>query len=109
MALLKGKVKSMREIEGTYKSGNRQGEEWRFLSLEIIDTTSGHVWSCQLASEDEKYTEVVRGSLVNHQVKVTVMGQTASERDLQNGQKVMQIRSQVTNVRDLGLPQDDDE
>ena len=109
MALLTGKVKSMRVVEGEYKAGKRQGETWEFLSMEIIDVASGMIWSCQLASEDEHYREVSQDNLVNHRVKVTVMGQSASERELQDGRKVMQIRSQITNVRDLGLPHDDEE
>jgi hypothetical protein len=109
MALLTGKVKSMRVVEGKYKTGKRQGEDWEFLSMEIIDVASGMIWSCQLPSEAEKYRDVAQDNLVGHRVKVTVMGQSASERELQDGRKVMQIRSQVTNVRDLGLPHDDEE
>ena len=112
MALLTGKVKSMRAVEGKYKSGKRQGEEWEFLSMEIVDVASGHVWSCQLPSEDEKYKETVQDSLVGHRVKATIMGQSASEREIGeegNKHKIMQIRSQITNVRDLGLPHDDEE
>jgi hypothetical protein len=112
MALLTGKVKNMRLVEGEYKDGKRKGEKWEFLSLEIIDAASGFVWSCQLPSADEQYTEVAQDSLVGHKVKVTVMSQTAAEREIgTNGstRKIMQIRSQITNVRDLGRVTDDDE
>ena len=112
MALLTGKVKSMRTIEGKYKSGKRQGEAWEFLALEIIDVASGNVWSCQMPSEDEKYKEVIQDSLVGHRVKVTVMGQSAREREIDDGgqkRKIMQISSQISNVRDLGLPHDEEE
>ncbi len=112
MALLTGKVKSMRVVEGEYKSGKRKGDAWEFLSMEIVDVASGHIWSCQMPSEDEKFREVAQDSLVGHRVKVTLMGQTAGEREIGeegNKHKIMQIRSQITNVRDLGLPHDDEE
>ncbi len=103
MAQLLGKVKSMRVINGEYKSGKRQGEQWEFLSIEIIDEDSGAVWSCQMPSDDEQYAEVTqRGSLVHHKVNVMVMGQTASERELPDKRKVMQIRSQITGLQDEG-------
>jgi len=103
MALLSGNVKSMRVVEGTYKTGKRQGVGFEFLALEIVDEHSGAIWSCQMDSQDEQYAQVARGnSLVKHKVEVVVMGQTAGERDLPNGQKVMQIRSQITEVQDKG-------
>ena len=112
MATLTGKVKNMREIEGEYKDGNRKGEKWRFLSFEIADLSSGFVWSCQLPSADEQYNDVAKDSLVGHKVKVSIESQTASEREIgKNGdkRKIMQIRSQITNVRDLGRVRDEEE
>ena len=41
-------------------------------------------------------------------VRVMIASQSASERQLKNGQTVMQIRTQVTNVKDLGIPDDED-
>lgn len=103
MAMLTGKVKSMRVVEGTYEKGKRQGEHWEFLSMEVIDEDSGDIWSCQLAGVDENYETVSQQNLVKHRVRLMVMGQTASERTFPNGEKKMQIRSQVTDVVDLGL------
>lgn len=104
MAQLTGTVKSMRVVNGEYKSGKRQGEQWEFLSIEIIDEDSGAVWSCQMSSDDEAYEQVTQvGTLAKHKVAVVVMGQTASERELPNKAKVMQIRTQITDIRDLGL------
>lgn len=105
MATLTGKVKAQREVSGKYKSGKRQGEEWSFLSIDIIDEDSGLVWSCQLSGDDEAYSEIAAESLVKHRVSVTVMGQTASEYTNQKGEKVMQVRSQIADVQDLGVAQ----
>ena len=104
MAILSGNVKSMRVVEGTYKTGKRQGVGFEFLALEIVDEHSGAIWSCQMDSQDEQYEQVARGdnSLVKHKVEVVVMGQTAGERELPSGQRVMQIRSQVTEIQDKG-------
>lgn len=106
-ATLVGVVLGMREVEGTVKDGPRKGEGWKFLSMEV--STRGHVWSCQLRHDDDKYEEVLGADLVGHKVKVTIKSQSAGERQLQDGRKVLQIRSQVTNVRDLGVPDDDEE
>jgi hypothetical protein len=108
-AILTGIVLGMREVEGTVKQGPRQGEDWKFLSLEINDTRFGYVWSCQLRDNDPQYATIVKEDLAGHKVKVTVKAQSASPRTLADGREVMQIRSQVTNIRDLGLPEDDDE
>jgi len=104
MAILSGNVKSMRVVEGAYKTGKRQGVGFEFLALEIVDEHSGAIWSCQMDSQDEQYEQVARGdnSLVKHKVEVVVMGQTAGERELPSGQRVMQIRSQITEVQDKG-------
>ena len=46
MAILTGNVKYSRVMQGEYKSGKRQGEQWEILSLEIIDPATGFNWSC---------------------------------------------------------------
>ena len=122
MALvLTGLVQGMRPVEGIVEEGKRKGEKWAFLSMEITDTRYGKVYSCQVREDDPQYAEYVAGAdfstgklskdkdLSGHKVKVTVVSQTAGERTLADGRVVMQIRSQVTNLRDLGIPQDDDE
>jgi len=106
MAVLVGKVKTMRQVQGEYKDGKRKGEAWEFLSLDIIDEDSGLVWSCQLPSGDEGYQKVADGDgLVNHRVQVVVMGQSAGEWEGKDGTKNKQVRSTITDVQDLGRVQ----
>ena len=102
MAILTGNVKTARVVQGEYKSGKRQGEDWEFLSLEIIDSVTGFTWSCQLSSEDGSYPQVSRASLVGHKVRCKIASQSAGPRDLPDGRHVMQIRSQVRKLEDLG-------
>lgn len=108
-AVLTGVVRSQREVEGVTQDGPRKGQTWRFLSLEISDPRYGHVFSCQLRDDDEHYGQMVGADLTEHKVKVTIKAQSANERTLPDARKIMQIRSQVTNVRDLGLYDDDEE
>jgi hypothetical protein len=108
-ATLTGIVQGLRLVEGTVQEGKRKGEKWEFFSMEINDTRYGHIWSCQVRSDDEQYSTLSANELVGHKVKVTIRSQSAGPRDLADGRKVMQIRSQVTNLRDLGLPKDDED
>jgi hypothetical protein len=103
MAMLTGNVKSVRVVDGTYKTGKRQGEEWEFLALEIIDGGTGAIWSCQLASEDSSYAQASKGDLVGHKVRCKIVSQSAGPRALPDGREVMQIRSQVRKVEDMGV------
>ena len=64
-AVLTGVVRSQREVEGVTQDGPRKGQTWRFLSLEISDPRYGHVFSCQLRDDDEKYAQVVGSDLVH--------------------------------------------
>ena len=135
--LLKGILTGMRPVEGVIEQGSRAGEAWHFLSMEITDSRYGKVYSCQMRSNDPKYKDLVEAKTVTqkdkqtgkdaqvekhfvkqdytgHLVRVTITGQTAGERDIEDKstgdtRTVMQIRSQVTNFRDLGLPEDEDE
>ena len=102
MAILTGNVKSSRVVTGEYKTGKRQGEDWEFLALEIIDAVTGFTWSCQLASEDGSYPAVTKGDLVGHKVRCKVASQSAGLRTLPDGREVMQIRSQVRKLEDMG-------
>lgn len=102
MAILTGNVKSARVVEGQYKTGKRQGEEWEFLALEVVDAVTGFIWSCQLASEDGSYITVAKRDLVGHKVRCKVASQSAGPRELPDGKQVMQIRSQVRKLEDLG-------
>jgi len=119
--ILTGLVQGMRPVEGIVEEGKRKGEKWAFLSLEITDTRYGKVYSCQMRDDDPQYPDFIAGAdlstgklakdkdLSGHKVKVTIASQTAGERELADKRIVMQIRSQITNVRDMGIPKDDDE
>ncbi len=124
--LLTGLVKGMRPVEGIVEQGKRKGDTWKFISIEITDTMTGTVWSCQLREEDEQFADYMVGAdlntnklakdkdLTNHKVKVRIVAQSAGEREIEDktsGQKriVLQIRTTITNIRDLGLPKDDEE
>ncbi|GCE05416.1 hypothetical protein [Dictyobacter aurantiacus] len=133
MALvLTGVVNGIRPVGGTIEKGPRAGEQWHFLSMEITDPRYGRVYSCQLRSNDRQYKDLVeakpgkddkgrdieihtlKNDLAGHKVKVTFVSQTAGEREIEDKntgdkQTILQIRTQVTNLRDLGLPEDDDE
>ena len=108
-ATLSGIVQGLRAVEGTVQEGKRKGEKWQFLSIEINDTRYGHIWSCQVRSDDEQFADLQAADLIHHKVKVTIRSQSAGQRDLPDGRKIMQIRSQITNVRDMGLPNDDED
>jgi hypothetical protein len=107
-ATLVGRVKYNRLMQGKYEKGKRQGQEWEFLSLEIVDTTTGFTWSCQLPSEAESYQEFPDDSLKNHKVLVKIGSQSAGPRTLPDGTQRMQIRSQLIALEDLGVPKDDE-
>ena len=102
MAILTGNVKSARVVTGEYKTGKRQGEEWEFLALEVIDAVTGFIWSCQLASEDGSYPAIAKVDLTGHKVRCKIASQSAGSRLLPDGREVMQIRSQVRKLEDLG-------
>ena len=46
--VLTGIVNGCRPVAGTVQNGDRKGEEWKFLSMEIVDPRYGKVYSCQL-------------------------------------------------------------
>ncbi|GHO69091.1 hypothetical protein KSC_079830 [Ktedonobacter sp. SOSP1-52] len=108
-AILTGIVLNKRPLSGVIEEGARKGEGWRFLSMEINDMRFGRVWSCQLRGDDPQYDDLEDANLIGHKVKVTVSAQTAGERTLKDGRKIMQIRTQITNLKDLGVPADEDE
>lgn len=116
--VLTGVVNGMRPVGGTVQQGERKGETWQFLSLEIVDAKYGNVYSCQLRDRDAQFNQFVNGGklaedLTGHKVKVTIRTLTAAEREIVDkntgeARSVLQIRAQVTNIRDLGLPEDED-
>ena len=120
MALvLTGIMNGMRPVADTIEKGPRQGEEWSFLSMEIADPRYGRVYSCQLRDKDKQFKEFVENGklkkdLTDHKVKVTITSMTAGEREIEDKETktkrtILQIRTQVTNLKDLGSPEDDDE
>lgn len=135
MALvLTGLVEGIRPVTGEYSEGPKKGEKWHFLSLEVKDTHYGEKYSCQLPEDDPQYKAYVaisgdtrelseEGNLKGHKIKVTVKRVVAGERIARqrifkaNGEKnigyeeyaVPIARCQITNVRDMGVPKDEDE
>jgi hypothetical protein len=105
---LKGIVKYNKVMVGDYQEGKRKGERWEFLSLEVVDPTTGYIWSCQLPSEDGSYKSTPDNGLKGHVVKARITAQTAGERTMPNGSTRMQIRTTLSKLEDLGEPDDDD-
>jgi len=121
MALvLTGMVRGMRPVGGVVRDGERKGEEWKFLSMEIVDPRYGNTYSCQLRDKDvdfdkfvSKDGKAITSDLTGHKVKVTIVSMNAGEREIEDKntkevKTILQIRTQITNVRDLGLPDDDE-
>ena len=120
MALvLTGVVQGMRPVDGVFETGRNKGDKWHFLSFEIADTLYGRVYSCQMRDNDPQYSEFVSADgklqkdLTDHLVKVNVKNATAGEREIEDkdtGQKrvILQVRMQITKVRDLGVADDED-
>lgn len=105
---LVGKVNYNRVMTGTYDKGKRQGQQWEFLSLDILDPATGFVWSCQFDSSEPKYQEYADDSLKGHKVRVRISSQTAGQRTMPDGSTRMQIRSRLVALEDLGeWPEDD--
>jgi hypothetical protein len=104
-ATLVGQVKFNRTMTGTYEKGKRQGQQWEFFSLDILDMVSGCTWSCQLDASEPGY-KVVEGvaddALKGHKVRVRISAQTAGPRQFPDGTTKMQIRSKLTALEDLG-------
>lgn len=108
-ATLTGIVQGMRPVEGIVEQGKHKGEKWAFVSMEIAEPKFCKVWSCQVRFDDKQYNGLLSTDLTGHKVKVTIKAQSAGERKLPDGRTVMQIRSQITNIRDLGEDDSDEE
>lgn len=116
--VLTGLVNGCRPVAGTVQQGDRKGEEWKFLSLEVIDQKFGKIYSCQLRERDPQFKELVNGDkmakdLQGHRVKMTVVGITAGQREIEDrdtgeSKTIIQMRCQVTSIKDLGIPEDED-
>lgn len=124
--VLKGIVKGVRPVTGVYTEGQRKGQDWFFLSLEVHDTKWGETYSCQLPDEDPQYKEFVQvpgqkgedgrelrdlvegKDLKGHEVRVSIKRQTAGERTVKqrifksNGEKNISMEEQaVPTVRSV--------
>ncbi len=116
--VLTGVVNGMRPVGGVVQQGERKGDTWQFLSLEIVDAKYGNVYSCQLRDKDVQFGEIVvdgklKQDYTGHKVRVTIRSLSASEREIVDkntgeARSLLQIRAQVTNIRDLGIPDDED-
>lgn len=102
-ATLIGHVKYNRTMTGTYEKGKRQGQQWEFLSLDVLDMVSGFTWSCQLDASEPGYQEYQDDALKGHKVRVRIGAQTAGPRQMPDGSSRMQIRSKLVALEDLGL------
>src|SRR5271169_989345 len=107
--VLTGMVRGMRQVAGTVRDGERKGEEWKFLSMEIVDPRYGNTYSCQLRDKDADFAKFVSkdgklaSDLTGHKVKVTIMSMNAGEREIEDKTTkektvILQIRTQITNV-----------
>lgn len=104
-ATLIGQVKYNRTMTGTYEKGKRQGQQWEFFSLDILDMVSGFSWSCQMDASEPGYKAVegvADDALKGHKVRVRIGAQTAGPRQLPDGTSRMQIRSKLVSLEDLG-------
>ena len=130
--ILTGVVNGMRPVGGVVEKGPRAGEVWNFISFEITDPRYGKVYSCQLRSNDKQYKDWVEtrqvtengkqvnkyvlkqgADLTGHKVKVAIMGISAGIREIEDKEtkekrEIIQQRMQITNIRDLGEPDDEE-
>lgn len=101
-ATLIGKVNYNRTMTGTYEKGKRAGQQWEFLSLDILDMTVGFTWSCQIDASEPGYKEYQDDALKGHKVRVRISSQSAGPRQMPDGSSRMQIRSKLVALEDLG-------
>jgi len=119
MALvLTGIMLGMRPVGNPADSENAAGEKWQFLSMEVSDPRFGQVYSCQMSDRDPQYKTLFNGKelaqdFTGHKVKVTIRAIQATKREITDEetgavQTILQTRIRVTNLRDLGVPEDED-
>jgi hypothetical protein len=126
--LLKGEVHGIRPVSGEYTEGNKTGEKWYFLSLEVKDTLpAGEIYSCQLRDDDPAFKEYVDitgaepkllKDLKGHTIKALVvkvapgarnLRRQVMDKDAEKGmgykeQVVPVVRCHITGIVDEGLP-----
>jgi hypothetical protein len=98
---LTGFVTSARDITS-------QDGSFSFLAIDIV-TERGATYACQIWEKDPEYLRLgpVVSSLVDHKVQVSVLSMNVGKRVMKDRSEQLQARFRITNVRDLGLPQED--
>lgn len=98
-----GIVKSFRPIvadDGSYA----------FCALDLV-TDNGTYIACQVWSNDKQYQDLYNAGeqLLHHKVKVSVLNYSVGRYTDKNGTEKRQLRFRITNVRDLGIPPQENE
>jgi len=98
------------ELIGTVSSARAITAEdgaYNFLAIDI-DTRRAK-YACQIWDNDPEYVRVgpAVSNLVDHKVKVSVVGFNVGYRKLKDNSKQAQARFRITNVVDLGLDTDE--
>jgi hypothetical protein len=116
--VLTGILHGMRPVGNKEDGEHAAGEKWQFLSMEIGDTRFSQIYSCQMSDRDPQYKKLFDGKnllvdYTGHQVKVTIRSLQATERHIEDKdtgevRTVLQTRIRVTNLRDLGVPEDEE-
>lgn len=126
MALvLTGIMQGMRPVGNKADADIAAGEAWQFLSMHVNDMRYGE-YDVQLADKDPQYKQFFDGKNLlqdwtGHKVKMTVRSVEPKTREIereikdpQTGNKVKikeqvpVLRIRVTNLRDLGLSEDEE-
>src|SRR5581483_10522312 len=87
-----------------------EDNSYQFYAFDLVTSRGGRV-ACQVMGNDPQYPNLLDTGeqLVNHKVKVAVSTYSTSTYTQKDGKEVKQVRFRVTNVRDLGLPPDENE
>lgn len=85
-----------------------QDGSFGFLAIDIV-TERGATYACQVWDKDPEYVRLgpVVASLVDHKVQVSVLGMSVGKRTMKDKSEQLQARFRITNIRDLGLQQED--
>lgn len=84
--------------------------QYQFYAIDLA-TMYGTKVACQVSGNDPQYQRLFDAGeqLMYHKVQVSVLNYSTSIWRQQDGTERPQLRLRVTNIRDLGLPQDDSE
>jgi len=101
------------ELIGIVKSGRpifADDKSYSFIAMDI-NTSRGDTYACQMWDNDPTFVQLgpVVESLVGHKVRVSVVSASIGQRKNKDGSKSDQVRFRITNVRDMGLPPEDEE